>query len=218
MTVVAIVVVTLLAAGVLAYVGYPWWCRRVVTRAEAGAVLPGDELVPDPTTGYTLATTIAAPPSAIWPWLVQIGQGRGGFYTHEWVERALEADIHNVDYLVSELQHLEVGDRIRLTPDPYLGRPGQSLVVARADRNRALVLAQQLPSGGTGTWAFVLEPIANNATRLVFRRRGTQPSRFDRIALPGYYYMDRGMLAGLRKRAEHASARPPPQRATTVHA
>ena len=65
-----------------------------------------------------MGMTIHAPPSGIWPWLVQMGQGRGGFYTHEWIENLLGADIHNADRVVSAWQRLEVGDKIRLTPEP----------------------------------------------------------------------------------------------------
>ena len=94
------------------------YTRRGVRRDELDASLPGDEIVPLPVTGYTMAITIRADASAIWPWLVQMGQGRGGFYTYERIENLLGANIHNADHVVPAWQQLKVGDRVRLTPDP----------------------------------------------------------------------------------------------------
>lgn len=185
-----------------AYVVYPWLCRLGASRDERTAELPGDERIPHPAAGYTLAVDIAAPAEDVWPWLLQIGQGRGGFYTHELVETLLGTDIHNAERIEPTMQDLMVGDVIRLTPDPYLGRAGQTLVVSRIERARALVLERVLPNGGSGTWAFVLHDRADGTTRLLFRRRADRPSLVDRLALPGYLFMDRGMLAGIRRRAE----------------
>jgi hypothetical protein len=151
-----------------------------------------------------LAISIAAPAEQVWPWLLQMGQGRGGFYTHEWVEQLLGADIHNADRIVPEWQPLAVGDPIRLTPDPYFGQPGQVLTVAELDPPHALVLRQVMPNGAIGTWTFVLIPKDERTTRLVIRRRAGPPSWFDRLAVPGYSFMDRGMLGGIKRRAEAA--------------
>jgi hypothetical protein len=177
------------------------------TERERTERLPGDELVPHPRTGYTLGLTIRAVPSEIWPWLVQMGQGRGGFYTHEWVETLLGAHIQNVDRIVPAWQHLELGDTIRLTPDPYLGQPGQFATVADIWPLRALVFRQTMPNGTVGTWAFALRPLPDGSTRLLLRRRSSGASIVDRVMWPGYLYMDRSMLHGIRGRAE-AMARP----------
>lgn len=201
-TTAGVLVASLAAAVIAAYSVYPWLCRRNVDESEASAPLPGDDIVQDSVSGYTLAVNISAPPSRVWSWLVQMGQGRAGFYTHEWLENLIGADIHNADRIVSHLQQLVIGEQIRLTPDPYKGQPGQFITVASIDPPRALVLRQQLPSGGTGSWAYVLRPAGNESTRLLFRRRGSRPSLFDRIMAPGYCYMDMGMLAGIKERAE----------------
>ena len=166
--------------------------------------LAGDEIVTAPDLAYTLAISIAASPSQVWPWLLQMGQGRAGFYTHEWAFNLFGAGIRNVDRVVPELQDTEVGDVVRLTPDPYFGKPGQYLVVARLDPEEAFVLKQRLPGGGLSSWAFVLRPLPDGSTRLLFRRRGTRPSIFDRVALPGHLYMDRGMLSGIARRVTRA--------------
>jgi hypothetical protein len=185
-----------------AHVLLPWYIRIGTTESERGSPLPGDDIVPHPKTGYTVGMTIHAAPSAIWPWLVQMGQGRGGFYTHEWIENLLGADIHNADRVVSAWQRLEVGDKIRLTPDPYLGQPGQLMTVAEIQPERALVLRQTLPNGSPASWAFLLRTEGHGRTRILMRRRGGGPTLFDRVMAPGYALMDRGMLHGLRQRAE----------------
>jgi len=192
----------LLGVGAAPHLLLPWYVRRAVRGDERDASLPGDDIVADARTGYTLAITIRATPSAVWPWLVQMGQGRGGFYTHEWVERLLRAGIRNVDRIVPALQRLAVGDTIRLTPDPYLGRRGQFMTVAEVRPEHALVLRQTLPNGTTGTWALVLRAEGHRDTRLLSRRRGTRASLFDRAMAPGYVLMDRGVLRGIRARAE----------------
>ena len=189
------------------YVVYPWLCRRDASVGEATTSLPGDDVVPHSTAGYTLATSIAAAPSAVWPWLAQMGQGRGGFYTHEWVESLLRADIHNAARIVPEWQSLNLGDHIRLTPDPYLGRAGQFLEVVQMEPEQTLVLEQRLPNGTKGTWAFVLRRESYRSTRVLFRRRSERLSLFDRLMMPGYCFMDRGMLAGLKLRAEREGRR-----------
>jgi hypothetical protein len=200
-----------MAAIVLPFVGahlvLPWYARRGVRGDEVTSSLPGDAIVPRPETGYTMAITIRAGASAIWPWLVQMGQGRGGFYTCERVENLLGANIHNAKGIVPAWQKLEVGDKVRLTPDPYFGQPGQFITTAEIVPNRALVFRQGLPNGSTASWAFVLLPQEDGTTRLIMRRRGGSPTLFDRVMFPGYAVMDRGLLYGVRERAEAADVR-----------
>ena len=187
---------------VAAHALLPWYTHRAARDDEWNAGLPGDEIVPRPETCYTMAITIRAVASAIWPWLVQMGQGRGGFYTHEWVENLLGANIHNADRIIAAWQHLDVGDRVRLTPDPYFGQPGQIMTVAEIQPEKALVFRQTLPNGSTASWAFLLRPQGDGTTRVIMRRRAGPPTLFDRVMSPGYVFMDRGMLHGLRERVE----------------
>ncbi|HEY9514252.1 MAG TPA: hypothetical protein VIQ74_01130 [Gemmatimonadaceae bacterium] len=194
----------LLISGAAARLLLPWYCARGTRSDERRASLPGDDIVAEPETGYTLALTIRAAPSEIWPWIVQMGRGRGGFYTHEWVENLLGAGIQNADRIIPDLQHLAVGDRIPLTPDPYLGRPGQWMLVARIQPERSVVFRQTLPNGATATWSMVLRPQGDGTTRLLSRRRGGQPTLFDRVMKPGYMFMDHGVLRGIRGRVEQA--------------
>lgn len=99
-------------------------------------------------------------------------------------------------------QNLATGDTIRLTPDPYLGQSGQYMTVAEIQAARALVFSQTLPNGSIASWAFLLDARDDGTTRLVIRRRGGRPTVFDRVMKPGYVFMDRGMLRGIRARAE----------------
>ncbi|MGH7594817.1 MAG: hypothetical protein ACREOI_00605 [bacterium] len=85
------------------------------TQNEAVAMLLGDEIIQNPKGVYTLAISIKTSPLKVWPWLIQMGQGRGGFYAHEWIENLIGADIHNADKIIPKLQHLEVGDSVRRT-------------------------------------------------------------------------------------------------------
>lgn len=201
---------------VLAYVGLSALSRRWhrnwgATTDEAAESLPGDELVASADLQTTRALTIAAPAAQVWPWLVQMGQGRGGLYTYEWVENLLGAQIHNLERIDPELQRLELGDHIRLTPDVYLGRiPGQFYVVEEIHPERVLVMSQELPTGGLSSWSFILRPIDATRTRLIARARSSASARLaERVARqvellllePGYFVMERGMLRGIRKRA-----------------
>ena len=175
------------------------------TREERRSPLPGDDVVPHSRGGYTLAITIDAARSEIWPWLVQMGQGRGGFYTPQRLERLLGAEIRNADEIIPELQRLAVGDVVRLTPDPYLGRPGRSMTVAALKQRRALVFRQLLPNGSVASWAFVLRTSGMASTRLLVRRRTEEATLMYRALQPAHRLVDASMLRGIRRRAESAA-------------
>jgi hypothetical protein len=194
-----------------------WHRSWGATTLEARDGVPGDGLACEPAVQTTRALTINAGPGDVWRWLVQIGQGRGGFYTYEWIQNAIGAHMHNADRILPEHQSLAPGDRIRLTPEFYLGRvPGQFYRVAEILPGRALVLVQQPPAGGSITWSFVLRRVPPNRTRLIVRsRRSAPPSTFGRIMQrlellllePGYFVMERGMLRGIKRRAESSGVR-----------
>jgi len=195
------------------------WHRSWGTAAEeATASLPGDDLISDAALQTTRGIDIHAPPEKVWPWLVQMGQGRGGLYTYEWIENLLGAKIHNLDRIDPQLQQLSVGDHIRLTPEVYLSRiPGQYYRVTEIRPERALVMLQELPAGGLNSWSFNLRPLGAGATRLLVRGRSSAPSGpAQRVARevellllePGYFVMERGLLRGLKKRAERPTQYP----------
>lgn len=134
----------------------PWMLRWGATDEEARMPLPGDELVPNPAFESTRAVTIHAPVDAVWPWLAQIGQDRGGFYSYEWLEDLAGARIDNADRIHPEWQHRAVGEIVHL-------HPASGLEVTFFEPNRAVVLK--------GWGAFVLEPIDAHRTRLLARSR-----------------------------------------------
>jgi hypothetical protein len=175
---------------------------RGSTEAERAARLPGDDALPEAPYVTTRAVTIAAPPEAVWPWLVQMGQDRAGFYTHNWVERLLHSGIRDVHELHPEWQHLETGDLVRTNRDmrgKALGWP-----VLCVDPSRSLVLqSRNMP---VGTYAFVLQPTEDGRTRLLVRDRAAWRwfewpfAAF--VYEPLHAYMETGLLTGVRERAE----------------
>jgi hypothetical protein len=185
--------------------GRPWHLYWGATDDEIERRLPGDDLVPTASSETTRAVTIEAPREEVWPWLVQLGQGRGGFYSYSWLENLAGADIHNVDRIVPELQELGVGDTIRMAPDDYwLQSPLTTMTVERIDPGRTLVL--QGYDGGT--WTFHLDPIDAETTRFLVRgRTPANRSLVDRAVrylvyeLP-HFVMERGMMRGIKARAE----------------
>ena len=211
---------------VLALAGYdallrPWMLDWGATGEERRRPLPGDDIVEEVMTHHTRAVTIDAPPEAVWPWLVQIGDRRGGFYSYDWFERAT-GTVHYVEggrsatRIHPELQDVRVGDRIAT------GSIGTSFQIAApvtvVEPNRALVI---------GTWALVLEPLAGGRTRLLVRERnsgwirGVVPARFGLLRAAGgaidyaigeplHFVMSRKMMLGLKQRAEQTGGQRAP--------
>jgi hypothetical protein len=184
----------------------PWHMRWGSSSDELYMTLPGDELADEPLRyGIQHGVTVEAPASQVWPWLVQLGQTRAGFYSYDWLERLFGARIHNVDRIVPEWQQLAAGDSVFATQPGYLGLFQSRLGwrVSRVDPGRALLLEK---------WgAFVLVPIDASTTRLIVRTRGggeTAPMEF--IFAPAglllfelpHFIMERGMLLGIKELAE----------------
>jgi hypothetical protein len=172
------------------------------TRGEADGTLPGDELLADADVVSTRAITVAAPPSAVWPWLVQMGPGeRGGAYTYDWVENLLGLDMHSVDRVLPQFQDVAVGDAV---PDAR-GRPWMRF--ERVEPERVLALRS---ADGSWAWTFVLVEQAG-WTRLLSRNRirrgGSLGGRLAlELMIPGSLVMERKMLLGVRARAERLAA------------
>lgn len=189
--------------------------RWGATDDELRMPLPGDELLQAPNLTATRAISIAAPPSAVWPWLTQLGQNRGGFYSYDWLENLVGLGIHSADAIEPELQVRSVGDEVTLAP-------GAALLVAALDDGRALVLSVGV-NGIDGTiaeapfqftWAFVLLPQPDGSTRLVVRERyvyltGWTGALVEPVEMVSWAMTER-MLRGIRDRAERG---PSPERA-----
>jgi hypothetical protein len=191
----------LVAAGVVAPVAYllairPWLRRWGATAEEARRPLPGDDLVPNTAIDLTWSVTIDAPVEKVWPWLAQIGQDRGGFYSYAWLENLAGCQMRNADRIHPEWQHRDVGEQMML-------HPSFGLKVARFEPNRALVL--------DGWGSFVLEPIDEHRTRLISRSRvprGWAALSYALFLEIPHFVMQREMLLGIKQRAERASCPP----------
>lgn len=198
-----------------AYAGLQWLGRtHGATRDECRRRLPGDDLVVRPLLTTTHATTIDAPPEAVWPWLVQVGWHRGGWYTARWVDRLLfPANDASADHIVPGLQRLEVGDWI---PDgPPESRCG--FVVREIDAAHHLVLhstehlppefAERFGAWIDWSWVFVVEEVAPGRSRFLFRTRARLGPRwlaagYWLLMIPADFVMARQMCRGLRARVE----------------
>jgi hypothetical protein len=192
-----------LAIGVLGaavvLVGYrlllqPWQHRWGATNQEVHRAMPGDNLIPD-AASTTRAITIAAPPEQVWPWLVQLGYGRGGWYSYDWIDNDGQP---SADRILPELQQLQVGDQILMLPE-------MGPRIRELQPNRSFVAGDQ----ESGTWCLALYP-AEGSCRLVSRWRVNWPltpatAFWVLISDPGAFIMERKMLKGIKARAERGA-------------
>jgi hypothetical protein len=189
---------------------YPWHRTWGSTRDELLMKLPGDPPRRDLALEVQHAVTIDARPETVWPWLVQLGQDRAGFYSYDWLERAVGADVHNVREIHPEWQSRQPGDFVRATQAGYLGGVfGEDLgwTVTQLEPPRVLVLEN---------WgAFVLLPIEGDKTRFIIRSTISNRDipvwastlNFMAFQLP-HFVMQRRMMATIKALAEqHATSR-----------
>ena len=193
----------------LALIGRTRLLRWGATDEEIAAAQPGDDLIGDANVTATRAITIRRSPDVVWPWIAQLGQGRGGFYSYDFLENLVGCDIHSTDRVVPEWQQIEVGDEVRLAPT-------SGLKVAILEPGRALVLQGSLPIARRppfdSTWAFVLCEQPDGTTRLLSRERyGYRRWWAPFVVEPTQaisFVMSRKMLLGIRNRAERDSPFP----------
>ncbi len=147
----------------------PWHIHWGATRAEVRMVLPGDEIVAKPDMESTRAVTIDASAQEVWPWLVQLGQGRGGMYNYPWVEKLFGSNLPDTSHIMPLFQRIAVGDVIRMGPDGY-----PFFIADEVQPNEALVLhAHDARTGQpvSGSWTFVILDKGDGTVRLLSRQR-----------------------------------------------
>jgi hypothetical protein len=178
------------AAGAVAYIllvrpSLLNWGARPEERLK---VLPGDELVEPSGVQTTRAVTIEAAVEEVWPWLAQVGQDRGGFYSYEWLENLAGCRMRNADRIHPEWQNREIGETVKL-------HWASGLKLARFEPNRVY---------GFQGWYFVIEPEGAN-TRLIARgrySRGLASVAYALLLELPHFIMERKMLLGIKERAE----------------
>jgi hypothetical protein len=214
-----------LAAAGAALAGVAAWTAlrpRVMTwgatAEEARRSLPGDDLIVAPLYVTTRAITVSAPAAAGWPWLVQLGQNRGGFDSYDVLENLMGLDIHNAEAVRPEWQDLKPGEDF-LTLDP---EANMKMTIAVMEPERAFVVRSGAPGEPPQppgaffkgeiacTWGFYLEPLGGDVTRLIIRWRAAWTNtRLARAAQPillepMHFIMEERMLRGIRDRAERS--------------
>ena len=177
------------------------------TVAERERAWPGDEFVASPHETYTRAVHVAAPAKDIWPWVVQFGLDRGGFYSYELLERVGGIPVKNVESVIAEFQTLDVGDEIKLHPKaPGIPvgalEPGRHICFGQPDHVPVAVDPRR-------SWSIYLEPESSEACRLVLRGRIEslrEPTMLKQVGLgleqPIDFVMEQRMLRTTRRLAE----------------
>jgi hypothetical protein len=179
------------------------------TPEEEARILPGDDLIPQPLGAVNHAITIRRPPHDVWPWLVQMGSGRAGWYAYDFIDNGGQ---RSAERILPNYQNIGVGSVL-----PALPGANDVFVVAQCEWEHSLVLAWRLPGGKyQTTWAFVLEQPQPDQTRLIVRGRvapGYRPYGLPQwFALPigrlAHFIMERKQLLGIARRAEAYGQRP----------
>jgi hypothetical protein len=180
-----------------------WHMRWGATEAEVAGAMPGDELVAEPSFNATRAITIDTPPEAVWPWLVQIGYGRAGFYSYDLFDNAARP---SAERILSEFQESKIGDWV-----PMASKVNETTAfrIKAFEQNRWMLWAKP-----HSTWAWTLVPLEGGGTRLIVRLK----DRYEWRASPGNalltlilfefgdFPMMRKLLLGVKRRAERLAA------------
>jgi hypothetical protein len=178
--------------GTYVHVVGTWERRWGATEEEVRRAMPGDALLRENAPSTTRAVAIDAPPEVVFPWLLQIGYGRGGWYSYDWIDNDGKPSVERIE---PALQRLAVGDRIEMLP-------GLGPVV------REIVPNHHIVSGGErDSWCLLVEPTPDGRTRLISRWRQDWPKSagtYVWIALtdPGAFLMEQKMLRRIRDLAE----------------
>jgi hypothetical protein len=196
-----IAAVALAAAGAAAYAKFfrPRHLTWGASSAEAAARYAGDGIVPHPRSCATHAISIDAPPEAVWPWLAQIGQDRGGFYSYTLLENLFGCRMRNVEEIVPAWQKVRATDSVRFHP------LAPRVPIAIVEEGKAFVLGDI--DGGPSSWGFTLRPLEGGGTRLIVRLRSAVKGFWAAVGHfgfcePAHFVMERKMLLTIKRLAE----------------
>lgn len=199
------VLVGLLALIVVLVAGFsylrPWVPAWGSTGEERARAMPGDELVAPPLiVSWTHGITVRTTPEAVWPWIVQMGDVRGGFYSYTFIENFIAPEEYrNADRIIAELQD----------PAPGTAMIGEILRMREIQADRHLLAAFELPEVRM-SWLWALYPLEGGRTRLVVRLRGHSELEAPGLLMGvagflvnyGGFVMERRMMQGIKDRAE----------------
>ena len=174
----------------------PWHLQWGATAEEITQTMPGDEIVESPALMATRAITINARPSEVWPWLVQMGYGRAGFYSYDLIDNSRR---HSAERVIPELQFLKVGDAIPTSAK-------QGFIVKKIEPEDLLLLSIEDKYTNL-SFAIKLTELEDGSTRLIMRLRlqyrwGLRRSLYYQLFEPGDFVMMRKMMLGIKRRAE----------------
>ena len=212
MLIVGWIVLGIVALGMIyALVVRPWHLRRGSTKEESQRSLPGDELVSNPKFVWNQAITINAPVAEVWPWVVQIGNQRAGWYSWDGIHRLLgvagsvDDPRGSANRIIPELQDLQLGDEIRMMP-AGMGMPGYKVVSIEPER----ALVTHIDDENGASWVWVLDPIDAETTRLIVRFRQRWGPGLIGLTFwigdeLGSLLMQPKTLSGIKQRAEAAA-------------
>lgn len=200
------------AAAFLSPLGRKQRERWGATDYEFDRMMPGDDMLPVARWASTHAINIEATPDEVWPWVIQIGQGRGGFYSYDTLENMIGNHTPNAEAVMEEFQDLRAGDEIRLHRTNLL----PALEVREVNAPHHLLLGREPQYDRKYectiglTWLFLLEPTPEGHTRLLVRWRmfydpDTIQNRLTfgaAVVEPITYVMETKMMEGIKQRAE----------------
>ena len=174
----------------------PWQLRWGATDDEVSATMPGDAVILRPTFNATRAVMINAPPESIWPWILQIGHKRAGWYSYDWIDNLGKPSAREI---LPEFQQIEIGSLIPISPNDKLG--------FRVKDYKPMEWILWWYNKGDTTWCWGLYPIDEHNTRLITRVRVRY--KLFSLLLPFYILLDIGdimmmrkCLLGIKERAE----------------
>lgn len=177
------------------------------TTEEIYTTLQGDNYIPTPEINTTKAIVVDAKPENIWPWIVQMGQDRGGHYSYDWLENLFGFQTNSVQEIVPEMQFLQKGDEVNFSA-------GRTMMVDKVIPEKYLLLLEpdtKKNNTPRSSWLIFLQPLENGAVHVVSHfRYAYRPGILNFLKMRFFieiagFFMERRMLLGIKERAEYVN-------------